>query len=148
MPNYLAEEIDRRTLVAALKIDRRILASRPLSKYVEAEVFPGPAVQTDDEWLDFARRNGNSSYHLVGTCKMGPAEDANAVVDSNLRVHGLQGLHVIDASIMPGVPSANSYAATLMIAEKGADMLLGRVAEVPEQSAKLEATASALEELT
>lgn len=132
MPNYLAEEIDRRILVAALKINRRVLASQSMKHYIEAESFPGPEVQTDDEWLDFARRNGNSSYHLAGTCKMGPASDSTAVVDHELRVHGIERLYVIDASIMPGVPSANTYASTLMIAEKGADLVLGRLPPAPE----------------
>jgi choline dehydrogenase len=97
-----------------------------MRQYVEAEVFPGAAVQSDDEWLEFARRSGNSSYHLIGSCHMGPRTDTSAVVDARLRVHGLEGLYVIDASVMPTVPSANTYAATLMIAEKGADSVLGR----------------------
>jgi choline dehydrogenase len=126
MPNYLDQELDRRTLIAALKIARRVLGSSPMRRYVEAEVFPGPCVQSDDEWLDFARRSGNSSYHLVGSCRMGPKSDPGAVVDESLRVHGLERLYVIDASVMPTVPSANTYASTLMIAEKGADLVLGR----------------------
>jgi choline dehydrogenase len=126
MPNYLDDERDRRTLVAALKIARSVLNSNAMRRYVEAEVFPGPAVQSDDEWLEFARRSGNSSYHLIGSCHMGPRTDTTAVVDAQLRVHGLEGLYVIDASVMPTVPSANTYAATLMIAEKGADSVLGR----------------------
>ncbi|HEY9580053.1 MAG TPA: GMC oxidoreductase, partial [Rhizorhapis sp.] len=80
--------------------------------------------QTDDEWLGFARQYGNSSYHLVGTCKMGPATDPLAVVDDRLRVHGLEGLRVVDASIMPIIPSANTYASTMMLAEKASDMIL------------------------
>jgi choline dehydrogenase len=126
MPNYLDDERDRSTLVAALKIARAVLNSNAMRKYVEAEVFPGPAVQSDDEWLEFARRSGNSSYHLIGSCHMGPGTDTDAVVDERLRVRGLEGLYVIDASVMPTVPSANTYAATLMIGEKGADSVLGR----------------------
>jgi choline dehydrogenase len=80
-------------------------------------------VQTDDELLDFARRNGSTTYHLIGTARMGPATDPSAVVDDRLLVHGMQGLRVVDASIMPSMPSANTYATTLMIAEKAADFL-------------------------
>src|SRR3546814_20678080 len=80
--------------------------------------------KTDDEWLGFARQYGNSSYHLVGTCKMGPATDPLAVVDDRLRVHGLEGLRVVDASIMPILPSANTYASTMMLADKDSDMIL------------------------
>jgi choline dehydrogenase len=125
-PNYLAVESDRRILLAALRMARRIISGPPLQAYVEAETMPGPAVQTDDEWLDFARRCGGTSFHLAGTCKMGPAGDAAAVVDDRLRVHGIDGLRIADASIMPTLVSANTYAATLMIAEKASDMILGR----------------------
>jgi choline dehydrogenase len=108
-----------------------------MRRYVETEVFPGAGVQTDDEWLDFARRSGNSSYHLIGSCHMGPRTDLTAVVDARLRVQGLEGLYVIDASVMPTVPSANTYAATLMIAEKGADSVLGRRPLEPESAASI-----------
>jgi choline dehydrogenase len=134
MPNYLHDERDRSTLVAALRIARSVLRSKAMQRYVETEVFPGAGVQTDDEWLDFARRSGNSSYHLIGSCHMGPKTDPTAVVDARLRVHGLDGLYVIDASVMPTVPSANTYAATLMIAEKGADAVLGRHPLEPESA--------------
>src|SRR3546814_12647045 len=90
----------------------------------DALPIAGDNLQTDDEWLGFARQYGNSSYHLVGTCKMGPATDPLAVVDDRLRVHGLEGLRVVDASIMPIIPSANTYASTMMLAEKASDMIL------------------------
>ncbi len=80
-------------------------------------------MQSDDELLAFARENGTTTYHLIGTAKMGPASDPGAVVDDELRVHGMQGLRVIDASIMPSMPSANTYATTMMIAERGADLV-------------------------
>ena len=93
---------------------------------VVSSLLPGPDAQTDDELLDFAKRRGNTGYHLVGTAKMGPASNPRAVVDDELRVHGLQGLRVIDASIMPMLPSANTFAATIAIAEKGSDLVHGR----------------------
>ena len=81
-------------------------------------------MQTDDELLDFARATGNTGYHLVGTCTMGPADNKMAVVGPDLKVHGVQGLRVIDASVMPSVTSSNTCAATMMIGEKGSDMIL------------------------
>ncbi|MFC7541435.1 GMC oxidoreductase [Siccirubricoccus deserti] len=84
-------------------------------------------MQRDDELLDFAKRNGSTTYHLIGTARMGPATDPGAVVDDRLLVHGMQGLRVVDASIMPNMPSANTYATTLMIAEKAADFIRGRM---------------------
>jgi choline dehydrogenase len=88
---------------------------------------PGDKVQTDDEWLDFARGNGQTTYHVIGTCKMG--QDPLAVVDDQLRVHGIAGLRVIDASIMPTVTSGNTNAGVIMIAEKGADMIKAAASE-------------------
>lgn len=123
-PNYLTEESDRRVLISALKEARAVLSAPPLAPFVDHELFPGKATATDDEWLDFARNYGNSSYHLVGSCKMGPQSDRRAVVDSRLRVHGLDGLIVADSSVMPVIPSANTYAATTMVAEKASDMIL------------------------
>ncbi len=127
-PNYLAAETDRRITLAGLRLARQILHRPELARYFDHETLPGPNVQTDDELLDFARRKGNTGYHLVGTAKMGPISDKHAVVDDELRVRGLQGLRVIDASIMPMLPSANTFAATIAIAEKGADLIRGRTA--------------------
>jgi choline dehydrogenase len=109
-----------------MRLARRLFGAAPLARYVDAETSPGPDVQTDDEFIDYARRMGTTVYHMTGTAKMGPASDPSAVVDSQLRVHGLQGLRVVDASIMPTMPSANTNATTLMIAEKAADMIRGR----------------------
>jgi len=120
-PNFLAEELDRQTIVAGMKIGRRIINNSVLDKYRAYEMNPGDQVQTDDEWLDFARVNGQTTYHVTGTCRMG--QDALAVVDDELRVHGIAGLRVIDASIMPTLVSGNTNAAVIMIAEKGADMI-------------------------
>ena len=125
-PNYLAEEIDQRILLAGMHLGRRLMRTSPLAPYFERETAPGDDVQTDDELLDFARQTGTTVYHLIGTARMGPASDPDAVVDAQLRVHGLEALRVVDASIMPTMPSANTNAATMMIAEKGADMILGR----------------------
>ena len=127
-PNYLADEGDRRVTVGGLRLIRRLLSTPELAPYLTHETLPGPAVGSDDELLDFAYRNGSTCYHLIGTAKMGPASDPTAVVDDRLRVHGLDGLRIIDASIMPSMPSANTYATTLMIAEKGADFLRGKEA--------------------
>src|SRR5439155_25080377 len=97
-----------------------------------SEVLPGPRVTSDDELLDFARRYGVSSYHVNGTAHMGLPSEPNAVVDDQLRVHGLQGLRVVDASVMPNMPSANTCAATMMIAEKASDLIRGRPPLTPE----------------
>jgi len=134
-PNFLADELDQRTVVAGMKIGRRIIESPVMDKYRAHEMNPGPQVQTDDEWLEFARINGQTTYHVVGTCKMG--QDPMAVVDHQLRVHGVGGLRVIDASIMPTMVSGNTNAAVIMIAEKGADMVK-EAARQPAQAAALE----------
>ena len=97
-----------------------------LAPYFDKETAPGDEVQSDDEFLDFARRQGTTVYHLIGTARMGPASDPGSVVDAELRVHGVQNLRVVDASIMPTMPSANTNASTLMIAEKASDMILGK----------------------
>ncbi len=123
-PNYLDDERDRVVVVKALKWARALLTSRPMERILDAETLPGSQVNSDDEWLDFARRSANSGYHLMGTAKMGPATDPMAVVDPRLKVHGMEGLYVADCSIMPTMPSGNTFASALMIGEKCADMLL------------------------
>ncbi len=120
-PNYLAVENDLAVSVAGLKYARRIFAAPSFAPYVVGELVPGRDVATDDELAAFARRVGGTLYHPVGTCRMG--EDPQAVVDSRLRVRGLAGLRVIDASIMPIVTTGNTNAPTIMIAEKGAAMI-------------------------
>jgi len=121
--NYLSDDYDRRVLLAGMKLARNLLRSEPLAPYFAFETMPGDDVQTDDEWMDYAAQVGTSSWHLCGTAKMGPASDTMAVVDPTLKVHGMQNLRVADASIMPCCPSANTYASTLMIAEKAADFI-------------------------
>ena len=120
-PRYLAEDTDRRAMVGGLRFLRRLFAAPALAKYVVAEKMPGPSVQTDDELLDYARQNGSTVYHASCSCMMG--NHPMSVVDSELRVHGLDGLRVIDASVMPAVSSTNTNAPTIMIAEKGAAMI-------------------------
>ena len=130
-PNYLDLESDRRVLLAGMRLARRLLKSRQLAPYYLREDFPGPEVETDDEFLEAAKKRGTTTFHPSGTCRMGPASDPVAVVDDQLRVRGLEGLRVIDASIMPTMLSANLNAATLMIAEKASDILLGKTAPEP-----------------
>jgi choline dehydrogenase len=125
-PNYLSDPQDRRATIGGLRLVRRLLSTPELAQYLQNETLPGPDVTTDDELLDYSYRNGTTCYHLIGTARMGPATDPDAVVDNELRVHGLDGLRIVDASIMPTMPSANTYATTLMIAEKAADMIRGR----------------------
>ncbi|WP_417209785.1 GMC family oxidoreductase [Antarctobacter sp.] len=127
-PNYIDNEYDRAVVIKALKFARAVLTSGPMARILQEETLPGPQVQTDDEWLDFARRSANSGYHLIGTAKMGPASDPTAVVDARLKVHGLDGLYVADCSIMPTMPSGNTCASAMMVGEKCADMLLDRTA--------------------
>ncbi len=120
-PRYLSEDTDRRAMIGGLRFVRRLFAAPALAKYVGAEILPGAQVESDDELLDYARQKGSTVYHATCTCKMG--SDQLAVVDDQLRVHGLQNLRVIDASVMPTVTSTNTNAPTIMIAERGADLI-------------------------
>ena len=128
-PNFLADRTDQEVLIAGMKIARSIVASPAMDRYRAFEIRPGDQVNTDAEWLNFARDNGQTTYHPIGTCKMGTDSDPMAVVDDQLRVRGIAGLRVIDASIMPTVVSGNTNAAVIMIAEKGADMVKAAAAE-------------------
>jgi choline dehydrogenase len=121
-PRYLSAQKDRDTLVAGLKALRRILAAPALAPFIEAEHDPGPACASDEDLLDFARRKGSTVYHPTSTCRMG--NDPGAVVDARLCVRGVERLRVVDASVMPSLVSGNTNAATIMIAEKGAGMIL------------------------
>ena len=116
-----------RRVVAGMKIGRAIINNAVLDRYRAFEMNPGEKYQTDDELLEFARLNGQTTYHVTGTCKMG--NDPMAVVDDELRVHGVAGLRVVDASIMPTLVSGNTNAAVIMIAEKGADMIKAAVSQ-------------------
>jgi choline dehydrogenase len=125
-PNYLADPMDRQVLLGGMRRARRLLHAPELARYFDGDHLPGPEAQGDDALLDYARHYGSTAYHLIGTARMGPASDPSTVVDDQLRVHGMQGLRVVDASIMPSMPSANTYASTMMIAEKASDMIRGR----------------------
>ena len=122
-PRYLSEESDRRAMIGGLRSARRLFDAPALKKFVREESLPGRQVQSDDELLDYARRNGGTCYHASCTCMMG--SHPTSVVDSELRVHGIDGLRVIDASVMPAVTSTNTNAPTIMIAEKGAAIITG-----------------------
>lgn len=122
-PNYLSEEIDRNTMVEGVKMLREIHEQAAFRKLWDREVLPGPATRSDAEILDFVRSHGGTVFHASGTCRMGT--DGMAVVDPDLRVRGIAGLRVADASVMPTVTSANTNAASLMIGEHAAARILG-----------------------
>ncbi len=124
--NYLADELDRRVTVAGIKLARKLLKTTPLKPYYDHEDFPGERVKTDDEILHAATLRAQTTFHPCSTCRMGPASNPMAVVDDQLRVHGLEGLRLVDASVMPRILSANLNAGTLMIADKASDMIRGK----------------------
>ena len=130
-PNYLADEEDRRVTICAMRLARQLINTAAMKPYFDFEVSPGDEVQSDAELLEAAREYGNTTFHVMGTCRMGPETDPTAVVDDQLRVRGLERLRVIDASIMPTMLSANLNAGTMMIAEKASDMVLGKPALEP-----------------
>ena len=132
-PFYLATEQDRREMRDAVKLTRDIFAQASFDPYRGAEIQPGDAVRSDAEIDAFVRAKSDSAYHPSCTCKMG--DDAMAVVDGRLRIHGIEALRVVDAAIMPSIVSGNLNAPTIMIAEKAADMILGRTAPEPEYAA-------------
>lgn len=121
-PRYLEAETDRRVVVDALRIGRAIAAQPALAPYLQDEISPGGPLRSDDELLDFARTHGRTLYHPVGTCRMG--RDSGAVVDAQLKVHGIGGLRVVDASVMPTLISGNTNAPVIAIAERAADLIL------------------------
>jgi choline dehydrogenase len=126
--NYLATEEDRRAVREGVKMMRDVARQNALDPYRGDELNPGPAVQSDADIDAWIRRTAETIYHPVGTCKMGAEGDSMAVVDAELKVRGLAGLRVIDASVMPTLVGGNTNAPTIMIAEKAADMILGRAA--------------------
>lgn len=122
--NFLADRIDQDAMTAGFRMMRRIVDAKPMDPYRDEEFSPGPSVQTDDEILTWIRNNSQTAYHPIGTCRMGPA-GSNTVVDDKLRVHGIEGLRVADASIFPTMPSGNTNAPSIMVGEKMADILKG-----------------------
>lgn len=122
-PNYLSTEKDVAEVIQGSKIIRKLMQTRALEAVTEEEIKPGSAVNDEATMLDYFRQQGGSIYHLCGTCTMGPSQDT-AVVDSRLRVHGVTGLRVIDASVFPNITSGNINAPVMMVAEKGADLVL------------------------
>jgi choline dehydrogenase len=129
--NYLAAEEDRRAIREGVKIARDVVAQSALDPYRRSEFAPGAQVKSDAEIDAWVRAKAETIYHPVGTCRMGAGEDAMAVVDDQLRVRGIAGLRVVDASVMPTLVGGNTNAPTIMIAEKAADMILGRSALAP-----------------
>jgi choline dehydrogenase len=122
MPNYLSTGQDVEDALAGAKLLRQLAATRPLADIITGEIKPGLEVRTDDDLLADFRDRADTVYHPVGTCAMGP-DAGTAVVDARLRVHGLSGLRVIDAAVFPTLTSGNTNAPTVMVAEKGADMV-------------------------
>ena len=120
-PNYLSDPADARVLAAGMRFARNIFAAPAIAQHSVEETIPGPDIRTDEELTYYARNFGNTIYHPVGTCRMG--QGPSAVVDERLRVHGIAGLRVIDASIMPTLTTGNTNAPTIMIGEKGAAMI-------------------------
>ncbi len=121
--NYLSTEQERREWVEAVRVTRHIMTQAAFDEFRGEELAPGPRVETDEEIIDFIAREGESAYHPSCTCRMG--YDDMAVTDASLKVHGIEGLRVVDASVMPAVTNGNIYAPVLMIAEKAADLILG-----------------------
>ena len=132
-PNYLATEQDVAEALAGVRLLRALAASTPLRDLIEAETVPGSALESDAELLDDFRARADTIFHPVGTCAMGP-DPATSVVDARLRVYGVQGLRVIDASVFPAITSGNTNAPVIMVAEKGAQMLLEDRAVPPADS--------------
>jgi choline dehydrogenase len=131
-PHYLNDSLDRQTVIAGLRIARELARQPALVPYVVSETVPGPQAATDEALLQYARDNGSTVYHGVGTCRMGADPAAGAVVDANLRVHGVQRLRVIDGSVMPTMTSTNTNATVLMIAERAADLLLNELLQADQ----------------
>jgi choline dehydrogenase len=123
--NYLSTEHDRDLAIEGFKMLRKIFQSEVFQAHSTYEILPGDSVQTDAEILDFWRREAMSVYHPVGSSRMGSADDPTAVVDNELRVHGIESLRIADASIFPLLPSGNTHAPTVAVAERAADLILG-----------------------
>jgi choline dehydrogenase-like flavoprotein len=126
-PNYWADPHDRTMAIKGLRLARELLRQSALKRYVKSEVLPGDGLTSDADLFDYACQHSKTDHHPVGTCKMGSASDPLSVVTPDLKLIGIQGLRVVDASVMPRVPSCNTNAPTIMVAEKGADHILGKI---------------------
>lgn len=126
-PNYWSDPHDRVMGIKGLRLAREILQQPAMRRYVKAEVLPGSDLTSDEDLFQYACNHAKTDHHPVGTCKMGPASDVRSVVTPDLKLIGLEGIRVVDASVMPRVPSCNTNAPTIMVAEKGADHILGRI---------------------
>lgn len=136
-PGYLATDEDQQVAIESLRLTRRIVSQAPLARFNTVEFRPGAAAETDEELLAAAAALGTTIFHPVGTAAMGPATDRQAVLDARLRVRGIEGLRVVDASAMPLIVSGNTNSPTLMIAEKGAAMILeGRAADLNQSASR------------
>jgi choline dehydrogenase len=131
--NFLRSDYDMRAVIEGMRIARRIAGQPALNDLIVEEVLPGPSITTDEQMADDVRRRGVSNLHPVGSCSMG--HGPNAVVDPRLRVHGVGGLRVVDASIMPSIIAGNTNAPTIMIGEKAAAMILEDAAATPARAA-------------
>ncbi|MFT6414512.1 MAG: choline dehydrogenase [Glaciecola sp.] len=128
-PKYLEHKDDQKVMIEGIKKAREILNTKEFEQYRSREIGPGNEVQTDEEILAFIRKRGETIYHPIGTCKMGKAEDTSTVVDPQLKVKGVEGLRVIDASVMPSLIGGNTNAPTIMIAERAADLIKRQYAD-------------------
>jgi choline dehydrogenase-like flavoprotein len=131
-PNYFSDPYDREMSIKGLRLARQILAQPALQRFVLAERLPGLDMLSDEQLFEYACANAKTDHHPAGTCRMGNGEDA--VVSTELKVHGIDRLRVVDASIMPRLNSSNTNAPTIMIAEKAADLILGKVPQSEEKS--------------
>ena len=126
-PNYWSDPHDKCMAIKGLRLAREIMSQPAMRRYVQAEVLPGSRLQSDSDLVDYACANAKTDHHPVGTCRIGPASDPASVVTPDLKLIGIEGLRVVDASVMPFVPSCNTNAPTIMVAEKAADHILGKI---------------------
>jgi choline dehydrogenase len=124
--NWLSHPEDARRMLKAIRYLRKIAATAPLATIITEEVAPGPAATSDDDLLAFIRRTTESNYHPVGTCRMGAARDRDAALTPDLKVKGVECLRVFDASMMPSIPSANTNATVMAVADRGVDLMMQR----------------------
>jgi choline dehydrogenase-like flavoprotein len=137
-PNYWSDRQDRKAAIDGLRLARELMSKPAMKRFVQAEILPGAKVRTEDELFDYACANAKTDHHPVGTCRMGPPADPMSVVAPDLRLIGIENLRVVDASVMPFVPSCNTNAPTIMIGEKAADHILGRIQPPGAASADLQ----------